>query len=66
VMIRPGTTLRKETIVLRRERGDQLLIEPPPLGDVDPFEELIRVVNKAQEREARDEHLYEPKLGVRS
>jgi hypothetical protein len=36
-----------------RERDNQLLIEPLPLADVDPLEELIRVVNEAQERDAR-------------
>jgi hypothetical protein len=49
-----------------RERENQLPIEPLPLADVDPLEELIRVVNEAQVRDARDERrLYEPRLGER-
>jgi hypothetical protein len=50
-----------------RERDDQRLIEPPLLGKVDLLEELIRVVNEAQEHDAHDERrLYEPKLEERS
>jgi hypothetical protein len=37
----------------RRKRDDQQLVEPGPLEHVDPLEELIRVVNEAQERDAR-------------
>jgi hypothetical protein len=39
-----------------RERDDQHLVKPldPPVV-IDPLEELIRVVNEAQERDAEDE-----------
>lgn len=47
-------------------RSDQPLIWPPPLGDVDPLEELIRGVNEAQERDGQDERRLDPKLGERS
>ena len=39
-----------------RERDDGHLVKPAgPLADLDPLEELIRVVNEAQERDAEDE-----------
>jgi hypothetical protein len=53
---------------LRRWRGrdEQELVKPGPLESVDPLEELIRVVNEAQDRDARDEtRLYDPELGDR-
>ena len=47
-----------------RRRDDQLLIGPPPLADVEPLNELIRVVNEAQEGCTRDERcLIELKFG---
>ena len=47
----------------RRERDDGHLVKPTPLADIDPLEELIRVVNEAQERDAEDERrLYDPML----
>ena len=47
-----------------RERDDQDLRKTPgPLADIDLLEELIRIVNKAQERDAEDERrLYDPML----
>jgi hypothetical protein len=47
-----------------RERDDGHLVKPAgPLADVDPLEELIRVVNEAQKRDAEDERrLYDPML----
>jgi hypothetical protein len=54
---------------LRRwpERDDRHLASPRSLDHVDPLEELIRVVNEAQDRDARNEcRLYEPRLGERS
>jgi hypothetical protein len=47
-----------------RERGELHLAEPPgPLGDVDFLEELVLIVNEAQERDAQDERrLYDPML----
>jgi hypothetical protein len=53
---------------LRRwwERDDQQLVKSGSLEHVDPLEELIRVVNEAQERDAQDERrLYDPMLGER-
>ena len=53
---------------LRRwwERDDQQLVKSGSLERVDPLEELIRVVNEAQERDAPDERrLYDPMLGER-
>jgi hypothetical protein len=39
-----------------RERDDRSLVKPvAPLPDIDPIEELIRVVSEAQERDADDE-----------
>jgi hypothetical protein len=45
-----------------RERDDRRLVKrAEPLPDVDPIEELIRIVNDAQERDAEDERrLYFP------
>jgi hypothetical protein len=45
-----------------RERDDRRLVKrTEPLSDVDPIEELIRIVNEAQERDAEDERrLYLP------
>jgi hypothetical protein len=50
-----------------RERDDLHLVKPAgPLADVN-FQELIRIVNEAQERDAEDERrLYNPMLGDRS
>ena len=49
---------------LRPERDDQHLLKTAdPLADLDLLEELIRIVNKAQERDAEDERrLYDPML----
>jgi hypothetical protein len=39
-----------------RERDDQRLAKRvDPVADIDPLEELIRIVNEAQERDAEDE-----------
>lgn len=50
-----------------RERDDQHLVKSPdPPVVIDPLEELIRLVNEAQERDAEDEHrLYHSKRGDR-
>ena len=50
-----------------RERDDGHLVKPvEPLAEVDPLEQLIRVVNEAQERDAEDERrLYHPMHGDR-
>jgi hypothetical protein len=51
-----------------RERDDQHLVEPldPPVV-IDPLEELIRVLNEAQERDAAFEHrLYHSMCGDRA
>jgi hypothetical protein len=50
-----------------RERDDGHLVKPAePLADVDLLEELIRIVNEAQERDAKDERrLYDPMLRER-
>ena len=47
-----------------RERDDQHLVKPAdPLADIDLLQELIRIVNKAQGRDAQDERrLYDPML----
>ena len=53
---------------LRRWRGrdEQQLVKPGPSEHVEPLEELIRVVNEAQDRDAGDERrLYDSKLGER-
>ena len=52
---------------LRRERDDGHLVKPTgSSADIDPLEELIRVVNEAQERDAEDElRLYHPMCGNR-
>ena len=51
---------------LRRwhERDDGHLIKSPdPLADINLLEELIRIVNEAQERDAKDERrLYGPPI----
>jgi hypothetical protein len=46
----------------RRERDDGHLVKPTgSSADIDPVEELIRVVSEAQERDAEDElRLYHP------
>jgi hypothetical protein len=51
----------------RRERDDGHLVKPAgPSADIDPLEELIRVVNEAQARDAEDERrLYHPMCGNR-
>lgn len=45
-----------------RQRDDRRLVKRAgPLPDVDPIEELIRIINEAQERSAGDERrLYFP------
>jgi hypothetical protein len=51
----------------RRERDDSHLVKPTgSSADIDPLEELIRVVSEAQERDAEDElRLYHPMRGDR-
>ena len=51
----------------RRERDDGHLVKPTgSSADIDPVEELIRVVSEAQERDAEDERrLYHPMRGDR-
>jgi hypothetical protein len=46
----------------RRERDDGHLVKPTgSSADIDPLEELIRVINEAQDRDAEDERcLYHP------
>jgi hypothetical protein len=48
----------------RRERDDQHLAKSSnPLADIELLEELVRIINKAQERDAEDERrLYDPML----
>ena len=55
---------RRELSRPRPERDDRHLLKTSdPLADVDLLEELIRIVNKAQERDAEDERrLYYPML----
>ena len=55
---------RRELSRPRTERDDQHLLKTSdPLADIDLLEELIRIVNKAQERDAEDERrLYDPML----
>jgi transposase-like protein len=48
-----------------RERDDLHLFKPAALLPVDPLEELIRVVNEAQERDAEDERRLYPARGER-
>jgi hypothetical protein len=49
------------------ERDDRHLVKPTgSSAHIDPFEELIRVVNEAQERDAEDERrLHHPMCGDR-
>jgi hypothetical protein len=71
----PGKTSRPDTATRmamdadfsdRRERDDGPLVKGGMLADVDFLEELIRVVNEAQERDAEDEHrLYHSMRGDR-
>ena len=51
----------------RRERDDRHLVKPTgSSAEIDPVEELIRVVSEAQERDAEDElRLYHPVRGDR-
>jgi hypothetical protein len=50
-----------------RERDDRHLFKAAAPLPVDPLDELIRVVNEAQERDAEDERrLYRPMSGSRS
>jgi hypothetical protein len=45
-----------------RERDDRHLIKgtpPSPLPEIDPIEELARIVGEAQERDADDERRFE-------
>jgi hypothetical protein len=45
-----------------RERDDRHLIKataPSPLPEIDPIEELARIVGEAQERDAEDERRFE-------
>ena len=55
---------RRELSRPRTERDDQHLLKTSdPLADIDLLEELIRIVNTAQERDAEDERrLYHPML----
>ena len=55
---------RRELSRPRTERDDQHLFKSSdPLADIDLLEELIRIINKAQERDAEDERrLYDPML----
>ena len=55
---------RRELSRPRPERDDQHLFKSSdPLADIDLLEELVRIVNKAQERDAEDERrLYDPML----
>ena len=55
---------RRELSRPQPERDDQHLLKTSdPLADIDLLEELIRIVNKAQERDAQDERrLYDPML----
>jgi hypothetical protein len=49
-----------------RERDDRHLFKAAGPSPVDPIDELIRVVNEAQERDAEDERrLYPPMRGDR-
>jgi hypothetical protein len=50
-----------------RERDDRHLVkQAEPLPDLDPIEELARIVGEAQERDADDERrLYHPVPGDR-
>jgi hypothetical protein len=49
-----------------RRQDDPQLVKPGPSEHLDPLEELIRVVNEAQDRDARDERgLYDPNFGER-
>jgi len=49
----------------QREREDKHLIKPiGPSADIALFEQLVRIVDEAQERDAQDERrLYDPMLG---
>jgi hypothetical protein len=51
----------------QRERDDGHLVKPAgSSADIDPLQELIRVVSEAQERDAEDElRLYHPMRGDR-
>ena len=55
---------RRELSRSRPERDDQRPLKTSdPLADIDLLEELIRIVKKAQERDAEDERrLYDPML----
>ena len=45
-------------------KADPQLVKPGPSEHLDPIKVLIRLVNEAQDRDARDERrLYDPKLG---
>jgi hypothetical protein len=49
-----------------RQRDDQHLVKPGLPANSDPVEELIRIVNQAQNRDAEDERrLYPPIRGDR-
>lgn len=49
-----------------RERDDRHLVKPiGPSADIALFEQLVRIVNEAQDRDAEDERrLYGPVLGL--
>jgi hypothetical protein len=50
-----------------RERDDRHLIKatpPTPLPEIDPIEELARVVGDAQERDAEDERRFEDSVSI--
>ena len=55
---------RRELSRPGQERDDQHLVKTSdPLADIDLLKELVRIVNKAQERDAEDERrLYGPML----
>jgi hypothetical protein len=59
---RPRSSLPRQ-----RERDDGHLIKPiEPSADTALFEQLVRIVNEAQQRDAEDERrLYDPMLGER-
>ena len=49
-----------------RERDDRHLVKPESPANFDPVEELIRIVNEAQDHDAEDERrLYPPIRGDR-
>jgi hypothetical protein len=59
---------RATTLPQARGRDDEHLFKPVgPSADVALFEQLVRAVNEAQERDAEDERrLYRPRANARS